>query len=91
VITYLLAWAFVPAAPGPTATPHGLHRSASDRKIAGVLGGLAEATGTDPTLLRLLAVFATLATAVLPAVIVYLAAWLVLPLRAADAPPAANV
>ena len=31
-----------------------LYRSVSDRKIAGVCGGLAEYFGVDPTLIRLL-------------------------------------
>jgi phage shock protein PspC (stress-responsive transcriptional regulator) len=78
VATYLLAWLFVPAADDVPAR-HGLSRSASDRKIAGVCGGLAAAFGLDATLLRLLAVFATLATAVVWGVLAYLVAWWVLP------------
>ena len=35
-------------------TTHGrLHKSASDKKICGVCGGLAEYLGCDPTLIRL--------------------------------------
>ena len=35
-------------------TAHGrLHKSARDRKIAGVCGGLAEYLGVDPTIIRI--------------------------------------
>lgn len=34
-----------------------LYRSVTDRKIAGVCGGIAEYFNVDPTLIRLLAVF----------------------------------
>lgn len=35
-------------------TAHGrLHRSAADKKVAGVCGGIAEYLGVDPTIIRL--------------------------------------
>ncbi|MBS1250949.1 MAG: hypothetical protein MAG431_02548 [Chloroflexi bacterium] len=40
-----------------------LYRSRHDRMIAGVCGGLGEYLGIDPTLVRLLFVFGTFATA----------------------------
>ncbi len=49
-----------------------------DRWLAGVCGGLADATGADPSLVRLLTAvlaFFSLGTVVL----VYVAAWLIVP------------
>jgi phage shock protein PspC (stress-responsive transcriptional regulator) len=89
VVTYVVAWMVVPAVPGETSRPPALHRSSADRRIGGVCGGLAESQGLDPALLRLLAVFITLVTAILPGVLTYLVAWIALPLgqRADDRPP----
>jgi phage shock protein C len=55
--------------------------STADKKIAGVIGGIAEASTIDSTLLRLLVVFVALITGVLPAVITYIIAWLIIPER----------
>ena len=54
-----------------------LTRSRSDRKIAGVCGGLAEYSGIDATLIRVL--FVILALAGGPGLLVYLALWVILP------------
>lgn len=56
-----------------------LYRSRDDRKIAGVLGGIGEVYNVDPNLLRLLAILLLFATGVLPAVITYIVAWVILP------------
>jgi phage shock protein C len=53
--------------------------SRTDKKIAGVIGGIAAATGIDSTLMRLLVVFVALVTGVLPAAITYVIAWLIIP------------
>ncbi len=50
-----------------------------DKKIAGVCGGLAERFEIDSTLIRLLAVFLYLVTAIFPVVITYIIAWLIIP------------
>ncbi len=50
-----------------------------DKKIAGVCGGLAERFEIDSTLIRLLAVFLSLVTAIFPVVITYIIAWLIIP------------
>lgn len=63
-----------PGAPGRRLT-----RSVMDRKIAGVCGGFAEYFGMDPTILRILWVFVTLATGIFPGVLAYLAAWILMP------------
>ncbi len=54
-----------------------LTRSRRDRKIAGVCGGLAEYSGIDATLIRVL--FVILALAGGPGLLVYLALWVILP------------
>jgi phage shock protein PspC (stress-responsive transcriptional regulator) len=54
-----------------------LRRSRSDRKIAGVCGGLAEWGGWDPTVVRLVFVLGLLLPG--PGVIFYLILWLVVP------------
>ena len=54
-----------------------LHRSASDRKIAGVCGGIAETLNTDPTIIRL--AFALLAVGWGSGVLAYIICALVLP------------
>ncbi|MBN1823501.1 MAG: PspC domain-containing protein [Endomicrobiales bacterium] len=55
------------------------YRSQKDKKIAGICGGIGEILNVDPTLVRLGVVFVSLATAVMPAVLVYLLAWLIVP------------
>ena len=54
-----------------------LHRSTTDRRIAGVCGGVAAAMGWDPTVVRLLVALSILLPG--PQVIGYLIAWAVLP------------
>jgi phage shock protein PspC (stress-responsive transcriptional regulator) len=56
-----------------------LHRSVSDRWLAGVFSGLADAMEIDPNLVRLAAIFLGLATGILPMLITYLVAWCVVP------------
>ena len=54
-----------------------LYRSRSDRKIAGVCGGLGEYFDIDPTLIRLAVVFFTLWWG--GGLLAYLIAWFVIP------------
>ena len=54
-----------------------LYRSRTDRMIAGVCGGLGEYFGIDPTLVRLLFVFAALFYG--PGILAYLILMLVVP------------
>jgi phage shock protein C len=62
-----------------------LYRSRTDRKLAGVCGGLAEYFGrTDTTVVRVaFVVLALLGGAGVP---IYLAMWLVVPVQKQDAP-----
>jgi phage shock protein PspC (stress-responsive transcriptional regulator) len=58
-----------------------LHRSTGNRMIAGVCGGLAEWLGWDPTLVRILYVVVSIASAAFPGFLIYLVLWLIMPLR----------
>ena len=65
-----------------TATPRErpLRRSGTNRKIAGVCGGLAEYFDVDATLIRVLwAVLAIVPPVFAVSVVLYLVAWLVMP------------
>jgi phage shock protein C len=64
---------------GIAPAPKRLMRSRADRKIAGVCAGLAQHFDLDVTLVRILAVFLTLATGVCPGIVTYLLAWIIVP------------
>ncbi len=57
--------------------PKRLVRSQTDKKIAGVCGGIAEYFNVDATLIRLLFVLATLLGG--PGVIIYIVLWIIMP------------
>ncbi len=61
------------------ATSNPLRRSQKNKMIAGVCGGLAEWLGWDPTLVRILYVVVSVASAGFPGVLVYLVLWVVMP------------
>ncbi len=56
-----------------------LMRSATDKKLAGICGGLGEYFEVDSTLVRLIWVLVVVFTGIFPGVIVYLLAWLIMP------------
>jgi len=80
---YVAAWLVIPPREGALdGADRGrpLTLSATDRKLAGVCGGLAEYFGVDPTAVRLLwVILSILLGAVIGGVIAYLAAWLIMP------------
>ena len=59
--------------------PRSLSRSLNDRMIAGVIGGIAHRFGWSPTLLRILFVVVSIASAAFPGILVYLILWLLIP------------
>lgn len=59
----------------------GLLRSRDQRMVAGVCGGIAEWLGWNATLVRLLFVGVSLASAAFPGLIVYVVLWLLMPER----------
>lgn len=56
-----------------------LSRSLNDRMIAGVMGGIAHRFGWSPTLLRVVYVVGSIASAAFPGILVYLLLWLLIP------------
>lgn len=56
-----------------------LYRSASNKMIAGVCGGLAEWLKWDPTIVRVLYVLISVLSAAFPGIIVYVILWMVMP------------
>jgi phage shock protein C len=55
------------------------HLSRTDKKVFGVCGGFGETYDVDPNLIRIIVVFLALMTGILPLVLTYLAARLLLP------------
>ena len=60
------------------------YRSRTDQKIAGICGGLGEVYHVDANLIRIGLVFMALLTQVVPVVITYLVAWMILPEGSVD-------
>lgn len=56
-----------------------LRRSQSNRIIAGVIGGLADYLGLDPTLARVIYVLISLFSAAFPGILLYIALWILIP------------
>jgi phage shock protein C len=68
-----------PPAARSTAGVRRLYRSKTNRVFAGVCGGLAEYYGSDPTAVRLAALFIGLFTGIFPMLVVYVIAAIVVP------------
>jgi phage shock protein C len=56
-----------------------LYRSDTNKTLGGVVGGMGEYFEVDATILRLLALFLILATGLVPGIIAYIAALLIVP------------
>ena len=54
-------------------------RSRHDRMLAGICGGIAQRFGWNSTLVRVLFVIISLASAAFPGILVYLILWLLMP------------
>jgi len=61
-----------------------LYRSYTDKKIAGICGGLGEMLSFDSTLIRLIFVFITVLTGLLPVLIAYVVGWIIIPYKYND-------
>ena len=93
LIAYIAAWLLVPEGrvTATTSPTKRLVRSSSDRVVAGVCGGLAEYLHVDPTLVRLVVVIlAVYPGAVIFGVLVYVAAWLIIPSGSAPLHPVSS-
>jgi len=90
VLAYIAAWLIMPRASDEVPMPRAnrLTRSLTDRKIAGICGGLAEYFAVDATAVRLLwVVLSILCGAIVGGVIAYVVAWLIIPRPAVQAVP----
>lgn len=58
-----------------------LYRSRSNKKIAGVCGGLGKYWSIDPTILRIITIVLFFLTAIIPVLVAYFIAVLVIPLE----------
>ncbi len=56
-----------------------LRRSRTHRMIGGVVGGLADYFGIDPTLARVIYVVGSILSTVFPGMLVYIICWMVIP------------
>jgi phage shock protein C len=56
-----------------------LYRSQKDKKIFGVCGGIGETYDIDPTLVRIITVFLCLSTGIIPLLLTYFIAWIIMP------------
>ena len=61
-----------------------LYRSRRNRMIAGVCGGLADWLGWSPTMVRILYVIASIASAAFPGILVYIILWIAMPEASAE-------
>jgi len=61
-----------------------LRRSRSNRMLAGVVGGLAEWLGIDPTVARVVYVVGSIVSVAFPGLIVYVALWVLIPESVVD-------
>ena len=82
VLAYLAAWLVIPETTEPASVTRRrqLTLSATDKKIAGICGGLAEYFGVDATAIRLLwCILSILFGAVIGGVMAYVVAWFIIP------------
>src|SRR5437762_9129974 len=81
VIAYVAALVIMPVSNADVAAPRArVTRSRTDRKIAGVCGGLAESLAVDSTVVRLVwAVLTIVPGAIVLGVAAYVVAWLIMP------------
>lgn len=93
VLAYAVAWLLIPEAAGARTTYAGkrLTRSASDKTVAGVCGGLAEYLGVDATVVRgVWIVLSIYPGVVIGGIVAYLIAWLVIPSTKSVLTPASS-
>jgi phage shock protein C len=56
-----------------------LYRSKKDKVIFGVCGGIGETYDLDPTIVRIITIFLCLSTGILPLLLTYFIAWIIIP------------
>ena len=61
-----------------------LYLSRSDKKIAGLCGGIGALFSIDPTLVRLLTVFGAIMSGFFQLILTYIVAWIIVPIDPAE-------
>ena len=56
-----------------------LRRSRSNKMVAGVIGGLAQYFGFDPTMARIIYVVLSVVSVAFPGILVYILLWIIMP------------
>ena len=56
-----------------------LYRSETNKKIAGLCGGIGEMMDVDPTIVRLVTIVLALVTGIFPLIVGYVIAWWIVP------------
>jgi len=56
-----------------------LYLTKKDKKILGVCGSIGETYDIDPTLVRIVTIFLCLSTGILPLLLTYFIAWIIMP------------
>ena len=83
LVAYIAAWAIMADSSSPAsaeAVTRRLTRSTTDRKIAGVCGGLAEYFNVDATLVRVIwAILTIIPGCIVLGALAYLVAWFIMP------------
>jgi len=83
LVAYIAAWAIMTDSSSPAsadAVTRRLTRSTTDRKIAGVCGGLAEYFNVDATLVRVIwAILTIIPGCIVLGIVAYLVAWFIMP------------
>ena len=83
LVAYIAAWAIMADSSSPASAEAGtrrLTRSTTDRKIAGVCGGLAEYFNVDATLVRVIwAILTIIPGCIVLGAVAYLVAWFIMP------------
>ena len=83
LVAYIAAWAIMTDSSVPASTEaetRRLTRSTTDRKIAGVCGGLAEYFNVDATLVRVIwAILTIIPGCIVLGILAYLVAWFIMP------------
>ena len=81
LIAYFIAVIIIPLEPikNQTTEYRRLYRSKKNKLFAGVCGGIAEFFKVDPVIIRLIFVFLTVVTAIIPMLISYVIAWVIIP------------
>jgi len=81
LIAYLIGVIIIPYEPFEKSIRgfHRLYKAKKNKILVGVCGGIAEFFSIDATIVRLIFVFLMIITAILPMLITYVVAWIIIP------------